>query len=56
MTSYQLDISRRMLAAGMAAASATPAWTKTKPRVLALVADGCHNPHHLLAAERFLSH
>jgi hypothetical protein len=56
MTSCQLDISRRVLTAGMAAASAKPAWTKTKPRVLALVADGCHNPLHLLAAERSPSH
>ena len=49
MTSYPLDISRRLLMAGMAAASAIPAWaqTRAKPRALALVGDRYHNPDYI---------
>jgi type 1 glutamine amidotransferase len=52
MTSYPLDISRRMLGltmGGLAAASALPAWaqTKAKPRALALVGDRYHNPDYI---------
>jgi len=43
------DISRRLAMAGIAAASATPAWaqTRAKPRALALVGDRYHNPDYI---------
>jgi len=43
------DISRRLAMAGIAAASAVPAWaqTRAKPRALALVGDRYHNPDYI---------
>ncbi|HYS45465.1 MAG TPA: ThuA domain-containing protein, partial [Rhizomicrobium sp.] len=44
-----IEMSRRMLMGGMAAAGAMPAWaaTKAKPRALALIGDRYHNPDYI---------
>ena len=49
MKMSQVEISRRILISGLAAAGVLPAWaaTKAKPRALALIGDRYHNPDYI---------